>query len=161
MKGIVAILRAFLISPEFVVSLGGVMLGVLFPDWFDWLSERIGRQSDVLKYAGLLPAGLVAYSLKVSKSILFPDADKRAVLQGWARYWELKCGIVVGMIYSLVFAVAGIVTLLFDWKNPAAYQSAVLLTSVAGAMTVAGSLFQANIRIEELFREHWKQKGPL
>ena len=159
MKGIVAIARSFFISLEFVVSIGGVMLCFLFPDWFLWLSQRIGQQSDVLKYAGLLPAGLVAYSLKVSKSILFPDADKRAALQAWARYWELKCGIVVGMIYSLVFAVAGIVTLLFDWKNPAVFQSTVLLICVAGAVTVSASLFHANVRIEELFREHGKQRG--
>jgi hypothetical protein len=27
-------------------------------------------------------------------------------------------------------------------------------------VTVSGSLFHANIRIEEMFREHWKEKGP-
>ncbi len=157
MKGIGAIVRSFVISLEFVVSIGGVMWFLLFPDWFLWLSQRVGQQSDVLKYMGLLPAGLVAYSLKVSKSVLFPGGDKRSILQGWPRYWELKCGVSVGMIYSLVFSLAGGGTLLFDWRNPAAYQSAVLLTSVAGAMTVAGSLFHANMRIEELFREHSKQ----
>ncbi len=159
MKGIVAITRSFFISLEFVVSIAGAMLCLMVPDWFLWLSERIGQQSDVLKYAGLLPAGLVAYSLKASKSILFPDGDKRFVLQGWSRYWEVKLGVSVGMVYSISFALAGVGTLLFDWKNPAAFQSAVLVTSVAGALAVSGSLFYASVRIEELLREHWTQKG--
>jgi len=48
--------------------------------------------------------------------------------------------------------------MLFDWKNPAAHQSAMLIASVAGAVTVSASLYFANIKVEELFREHWKQK---
>lgn len=158
MKGIGVILRSFFISPEFLVIVAGLMLSALFPNRFLWLSERIGSHSDLLKYSGLLPAGLVAYSLKVARSILLPDADKRTVLQGWPRYWEVKCGVGIGMVYSVAFALAGIVTMLFDWKNPMPFQSAVLLTSVTGAVTVSASLFYANIRVEELFREHWKQK---
>jgi len=158
MKGIRAILRCWFVSLEFLVCVAGVALCAVFPEWFSWLSERIGSQSDLLKYSGLLPAGLVAYSLKVARSILLPDADKRTALQGWTRYWELKCGVVIGLIYSVAFALAGIVTMLFDWKHPMAFQSAVLLISVTGAVTVSASLFHANIRVEELFREHWKQK---
>ena len=60
MRSLAAIARSFIISLEFVVSLGGVMLCLLFPDWFLWLSQRVGQQSDVMEYAGLLPAGLVA-----------------------------------------------------------------------------------------------------
>ncbi|HOY57897.1 MAG TPA: hypothetical protein PK640_07145 [Verrucomicrobiota bacterium] len=155
----VSIIRSFFVSLEFVVSISGVLLCFLFPEWFLSLSQRVGQQSDVLKYAGLFPAGLVAYSLRASRSILFPDGDKHSILQGWSGYWELKCSVVAGIVYSLAFALAGVGTLLFDWKNPAAYQSAVLLTAVVGALTVSGTLFQANIRIEELFREHSKPKG--
>lgn len=158
MKGIVPILRSCFISPEFVISAAGLALCVLFPDWFVWLSERIGGQSDVLKYAWLLPAGLVAYDLKVAKSILLPDSDKQTVLQGWARYWELKCGVAVGLFYGVIFALAGIVTMMFDWKTPAAYQSALLATSVVGAGTVSATLYFANIKVEELFRQNRTQK---
>ena len=158
MKGITAILRSFFISPEFLISVAGLVLCVMWPSWFVWLSERIGRQVELLKYAWLLPAGLVAYDLKVAKGILLPDADKRTVLQGWAHYWELKYAVVAGLLHGAIFAVAGIVTMLCDWKNPAAHQSAVLVTSVSGAVTVSATLFFANIKVEELFREHWKQK---
>lgn len=159
MKMIGHIFRAFFISPEFLISVAGLALCLLFPAWFVWLSERIGRQSDVLKYAWLLPAGLVAYDLTVAKSILLPDADKQTILQSWARYWELKCGVAVGLFYGLVFAVAGIITMMFDWNSPAAHQSAVLMTSVVGAVTVSATLFFANIKVEELFRQHRIQKA--
>ncbi len=159
MKGIPTILRSVFIAPEFLVAVAGLALSVAFPSGFLWLSERIGQQSDLLKYAGLLPAGLVAYDLKVARSILLPDADKRTVLQGWSRYWDVKCAISVGLLYGVAFAVAGLFTMLFDWKTPASHQSAVLLTSVSGALTVSATLFYANIRMEELFREHWKLKG--
>ena len=159
MKGVVAILRSFFISPEFLVSVVGLALCVFCPSWFVWLSDRVGHQAELLKYAGLLPAGLAAYDLKVAKGVLLPDADKRTVLQGWPRYWEMKCGVVVGLLYGAIFAVAGIIALLFDWKSPATHQSALLITSVAGALTVSVTLFFAQLKVEELFRQHWTQKG--
>ena len=159
MKGISTILRSVFISPEFLVAVAGLGLIQAFPSGFLWLSERISQQSDLLKYAGLLPAGLVAYDLKVARGILLPDADKRTVLQGWTRYWDVKCSVSVGLLYGATFAIAGLFTMLFDWKIPAPHQSAVLLTTVAGALTVSATLFCANIRMEELFREHWKLKA--
>jgi len=159
MKGVTVILRSVVVSLELLVCVAGVGMCVAFPGWFYWLSERIGQQADVLKYAGLLPAGLVAYDLKVARSILLPDADKRTILQAWPRYWEFKCVVVAGLVYGVLFGVVGLATMLFDWKSPEAYQSAALLTAVAGAVTVAASLFHGNLRVEELFREHWKQKS--
>lgn len=159
MKRVTVILRSVVVSVEFLVVMAGVAAGAMLPNEFHWLSERIGQQADVLKYAGLLPAGLVAYDLKVVRSILLPDADKRTILQAWPRYREFKCVVVVGVVYGVLFGVVGLATMLFDWKSPEAYQSAALLTAVAGAVTVAASLFHGNVRVEELFREHWKQKS--
>ena len=157
MKRLGSILRSFFVSLEFLVSLGGLAVFWFYPAQLAWLSNRIGSQAEVLKYAGFLAAGLLVYDAKVVRSILLPDADKRTVLQGWDFYWNLKCGAVTGLIYGALFALAGVVALLFDWKAPEAYQSAFLLTGVIGGFTVSGSLYFANIRIEELFRQHWKQ----
>jgi hypothetical protein len=160
MRGIPAILRSIFISPEFLVVIAGVALACVFPRECIWISQRISQQPELLKYAWLLPAGLVAYDLNVAKSILLPDADKKMLLQGWQRYWELKSTTTVGVLYGFGFAVAGLVTMAFDWKVPASHQSATLLTAVIGAVAVAASLFYAQIRIEELFREHNQTKSP-
>lgn len=157
MKRILTILRYFFVSPEFLMSVAGLTLFTFWPNWFVWLSERIGRQAELLKYFGLLPAALVVYDSQAVKNILLPASDKQTVLQGWGRYWDLKCGGVVGLIYGIIFAVAGFSALLFDWKTPAAHQSALLITSVCGALCVSATLYFTHIKIEELFRGQKKQ----
>jgi hypothetical protein len=158
MKRIVTILRAFLISPELFVSVLGVILLIVCPHWFAFLSGRIGSQAELLKYLGLLPAALVAFDLRFGKSVVLPDADKQTMLQNWPRYAELRCSVMIGVLYGFIFAVAGIAALLFDWRSPAAYQSAVLVTSLAGALTVSATLFYAHVKIEELFRENGQSR---
>lgn len=153
MKRFVTILRYFFVSPEFLVAVVGMALFTFCPNWFVWLSERIGRQAELLKYFGLLPAACVVYDSQAVKNILFPASDKQTVLQGWNRYWDLKCGGVVGLVYGIMFAVAGFAALLCDWKTPAALQSALLITSVCGALCVSATLYFTHIKIEELFRQ--------
>jgi hypothetical protein len=58
------------------------------------------------------------------------------------------------LAYAGIFAVLGVSCLFFDWKAPEPYQSAFLLTSVVGAITVSATLYLAHIKIEELFRKH-------
>ena len=154
MKRCGAILRSVFVGPEFLIVIAGAALLVFFPNPFIWLSERIGNQAELLKYFGLLPAGLVVYDATVAKNILLPDGDKQQIFQSWELHWEFKCAVVVGLVYSFCFAIAGIVALLFDWQTPEAHQSALLATSVAGGLMVSVTLFFAHIRIEELFRQH-------
>lgn len=156
MKQTKAILRAILISPELLVSVIGASLCFFWPEWFVWLSGRIGQEAELLKYFGLLPAGLVAYDLSIAKDILLPAADKRNILQGWPHYREFKGTVFSGILYACIFTVGGIAALLFDWKTPAAYQSAVLVIALAGSLTVAATLFNAHIKMEEVFRENGK-----
>jgi Na+-transporting NADH:ubiquinone oxidoreductase subunit NqrB len=131
---------------------------VYCPGWFFWLSDRIGHQAELLKYLGLLPTGLMVYDSTIVKSILLPEADKSTILQSWQLYGNLKCGTVVALLYGIAFVVAGMAALLFNWQRPAPSQSALLITSIVGALTVSGTLYFAQIRIEELFREHRSQK---
>jgi hypothetical protein len=159
MKRIATILRFFAISPEFLVSVTGLALLNFWPNWFLWLGERIGQQAELLKYFGLLPAALVVYDSQIVKNILLPESDKRAVLQGWSRYWDLKCGGVVGLVYGIMFAMAGFSALLFDWRKPAAHYAALLITSVVGALTVSASFYLTHIKIEELFRQQRNEES--
>jgi hypothetical protein len=152
MKRFLAILRYFFVSPEFLVVLAGLALANYFPNLFVWLSGRIGQEAEVLKYFGFLPALLVAFNLKLIKNFLFPDADDKKALQNWNQYWNIKTGCAVGLLFSCLLAATGIMALLFDWKSPAAYQSAILITSVVSALTVSATLFHAHIIVEEHFR---------
>ena len=160
MKTMRTIFRSVVVSLEMLIALGGCALVVFCPSWLAWLSGAIGQQAEVVKYGGLLPAGLVVYDSKVVKGILLPKADKGAILQGWGRYWDLKCACAVGLFYGVVFAVGGLASLLFDWKNPTAYESGLLITSVAGALTTSATLYFASIRVEELLRKHSSREVP-
>jgi len=154
MKWCLNILRYVFVSPEFLVCVTGAALCIFLPDKFVWLSERIGNQAELLKYFGFLPVGLVIYDSTVVKTILMPESDKRNDFQKWERYADFKCGCIVGLVFAVIFGIAGIASFFFDWKIPAPFQSAFLLTSIAGAVTVSTSLYFAQIRIEELFRKH-------
>jgi len=159
MRQLITILRGIFISPELLIIAVGYFLACAKPEWLVSLSSRIGQQAELLKYAGLLPAGLIAYDLARAKEILFPSADKRNIFQSWPQYSEFKGTIFSAMFYALAFAVGGVAAMLFDWKAPAAYQSAVLTTALVGSLTVAASLFNAHIKIEETFRENKKESG--
>jgi hypothetical protein len=159
MKRLWTIFRTAVISLECLILLGGWAVFVFWPAWLVWLSGAIGQQAEVLKYGGLLPAGLVVYDSKVLKAMLLPKADKGAILQGWGRYWDLKCSGTVGLVYGVVFALGGVASLLFDWKTPSAYQSGLLVTSVAGALATSATLYFASIRVEEMFRTHAPPKA--
>lgn len=154
MKRCNAILRSIFVGPEFFILIAGAVLLVFFPDPFIWLTGRIGHDAELLKYFGLLPAGLVVYDATVTKGILLPDADIRRILQSWKLHWELKCTAVIALVYGFSFGVGGFAALLLDWKTPGAHQSALLIASIGGGLTVSVSLYFAHIKIEELFRQH-------
>ncbi len=82
---------------------------------------------------------------------LFP---KRFCSLNWELYFDFKLGCIIGLAYAAVFSVVGVSCLFFDWKVPEAFQSAFLITSVVGAITVSAMLYFAHIKIEELFRKH-------
>ena len=154
MKYLLSTLRYIFVSPECLVCVAGTAACIFFPSGFARLSNRIGGQAELLKYFGLLPVGLLVYNTNAVKSILMPEADKLNALQSWELYPDFKLGCVIGLAYAIGFTGAGIACLLFDWKMPQAYQSAFLLTSITGALTVSATLYFAHIRIEELFRRH-------
>jgi hypothetical protein len=148
------VFRYVFVSPEFLVIVAGLAFCVLFPTQSVWVSARIGAQSDLLKYFGLLPIGLVVYDSTVVKSALMPDADKRSSFQKWEHYYDFKLGCIVALVYAVIFGITGIACFFFDWNTSMAHQSAFLLTSIVGALTVSATLYFAHIRIEELFRQY-------
>jgi len=145
------------VSPELLVCASGLALGFFLPTQFIWLSERIGTQAELLKYFGVLPVGLLVYDSTVAKGILMPEGDRQGYFQRWEGYEDFKDGCIVALCYAILFVIAGIAGFFFDWKAPAAYQSALLLTSISGALAVSATLYFAHIKIEELFRHH---SGP-
>lgn len=154
MKLIAATFRFIFLSFEFLICVAGVGITVFAPDQLTWLTNKIGEQTELLKYFGFLPAGLVYYDSTLLKSILMPDADKQNTFQKFEYFGDFQIGCWVGLIYGVLFAIGGITCFLFDWKTPNPYPAAFLFTSILGALTVTASLFFAHIKIEVLFRQH-------
>lgn len=157
MRRLLTILRYVFVSPELLIGVVGLSSCVFLPAQMVWLSERIGTQAELLKYFGLLPVGLIVYDSTVAKSILMPDGDKWSSFQKWEDYEDFKAGCIVALCYAVLFGIIGVACFFFDWKTPSGHQSAFLLTSIAGALTVSSILYFAHIRIEELFRRHSSQ----
>lgn len=153
MKAVLSCLRYIIVSFEFVVCLGGILVYTFWPSQLAWMSQYVGESKEFLKYFCLLPIGLVVYDSKYVKSILFPKSDTKSYLQKWDMYFDFKMGCVVGLIYAICFAVLGLVCFFFDWSLPSAFQSAILLTSIFGSVIVTASFYLHSIKVEEVFRQ--------
>jgi hypothetical protein len=154
MKVVLSCLRYIIVSFELVVCLSGLFVYVFWPSQLAWISQYIGGSKEFLKYFCFLPLVLVVYDSKCVKSILFPISDIKSYFQKWDMYFDFKMGCIIGLMYAIVFAVSGLVCFFFDWKRPAAFQSAFLLTSILGALVATASFYLHSIKIEEVFKQH-------
>jgi hypothetical protein len=154
MKAVLSCLGYIIVSFEFVVCLGGVLVYMFWPSQLAWMSQYIGGSKEFLKYFCFLPIGLVVYDSKYVKNILFPKSDTKSYFQKWDMYFDFKMGCIIGLMYAVFFAALGLVCFFFNWMRPAAFQSAFLLTSILGAVVVTVSFYLHSIKIEEVFRQH-------
>ncbi|MEK6760196.1 MAG: hypothetical protein AABY51_10535 [Deltaproteobacteria bacterium] len=151
MKILKCYLFCIVISSEFLVLLIGVFLFTQ-QELIGFLSSKISDNSELLKYVALLPATLVVYVFKESKTLLFPKDDEKKVLQGWQDYWKLKIRFNIGLLYSITFAFIGVTALIFGFKINEPVGFTLVLISVAGGLIVVAHIYFAIIKLSEIFR---------
>lgn len=155
MKKITEFLRFFLISPEAVVLLGGVLLEFQFGQDIGKLISGSNPPNEIIKHLALLPAAAAGWMFFSGRALIFPIKDTKHLLQSWPDYWKLRIGFDVSIIYSIIFGVLGVVAWAMDWKSGRSAPYVSLATSLLGS----GTCFVTVYRAQQVVNEIIIQKG--
>ncbi|WP_155623726.1 hypothetical protein [Burkholderia territorii] len=149
MKKIFEIARVFFISPELLL----VLVGVAIQQWLAKSVERllvdINISDDFLKWAIAIPGALLCWSLVSGRKLLFPEKDKKSILQKWPDYWILKICFNVALVWNLIFVLISIYAWTGNWKHPSSSHLISLAISVIGSAMCSFSIYNAQTRVEE------------
>jgi hypothetical protein len=141
---------ATVISFEFLILAISVLVLLGWPDRVQAISSNLVDTPEILKHFALLPSAFAGWVFVESKKLLFPEFDKKTILQEWPGYWRLKVHFNVGLFFAFIFAVIGLVVWVLGYKVNEPVGFVLLLTSVAGGFVVVISVYLAKINISEI-----------
>lgn len=149
MKKITEVARVFFISPEFLLVVIGVAIQMLLAKSVDHVITEINISDDFLKWSIAIPGALLCWSLVSGRKLLFPEKDKKSILQKWPDYWILKICFHVALAWNLIFVLISIYAWTGDWKHPSADHFISLAISIIGSAMCSFSIYNAQTRVEE------------
>lgn len=151
MKTLIEFARFLIISPEFIVLLCSFVLYEFFSDYLISITLSISKNTEMIKHFALVPSFIMIAVFKKAKGLLFPEKDKKEILQSWPDYFKLKLGFEVAILYSIVFAIIGILGWALDWTESSPLPALGLLTALVGSSIVFITIYKAEITINETF----------
>lgn len=140
MTSIKSTLHGVFVSPEMLIIAVATYLVIDTPDSIRRISIGIAAGPDVVKYLALLPAAILVWSITEAKSILLPGEDKKALLQNWPRYPDLKGRVAIGLCFQFLFALAAFSVWIYSPKFDDPKSFVVAGMSLVGCL-VSGSTF--------------------
>jgi hypothetical protein len=149
MKRLSNIVRAFFVSFEFLCIVIGILLTIWRPSAIQGIAEQIASNGDMIKYLALAPVGVFGWVFSHSRKMLFPEADKKSILQGWPDYPAFRDVVFVGVAFSVIFVVTGLATWAMDWSSSPAVPFTWTAVSLIGAAIAAFSMYHAEIVLTE------------
>lgn len=149
MKKTLEIARAFFVSLELLVVAIGVIVQQTLKSPVEYLLAEINISDDLLKWAVAIPGALLCWSLVSGRKLLFPEKDKKSILQKWPDYWILKIYFHVALIWNLIFTLISIYAWMGDWKHPSPDHFISLVISIIGSAMCSFSIYNAQTRVEE------------
>ena len=109
MRGVLNLLRSVSISPELISAGLLTFIWWIFPPPFAWMDKAI-EKLDWIPLLGAFGASIV-FAAGVCWKILFPAKNAAALCQ-WPRYPLLRTTTIVGLVFVVGGAVAGVVGVL-------------------------------------------------
>ena len=153
MKTAINIARATVVSFEFVVIAIAFLLTLIQPDWLGRAADHISTNGEIIKYLVVIPLGIFAWVFPHSRTMLFPDEDKKKIFQNWPDYQLFKHTVLIGVAYSLLFAVLGIATWAIDWKQSPLTAFTWCIASIVGCGISGFTMYHAEIKLNEIFNQ--------
>jgi hypothetical protein len=151
MRTFIEFLRFVVISVEFIIILVAITLYLFFSDYIISLTALISEKTEIIKHLALVPSFITVAVFKKGRSLLFPEKDKKEILQHWPDYFKLRIGFEVATIYSVVFATIGFIGWTLDWSKSSPVPALSLFTALSGSTIVFYTIYKADIKINEIF----------
>ncbi len=143
-------IRATVISLEFLIILLVILLVLIKPEFISTWSLRLSDNAEALRYVALAPVTVMVLVFNDSYKLLFPSEGKKKRFQAWPEYWKFKIIFFVGLMYSVLFGVAGLMTWILSFKINESIGLVVFAGSVVGSFVVYVSIYLARIKVKEL-----------
>ncbi|MDT8318304.1 MAG: hypothetical protein RQ824_10010, partial [bacterium] len=112
--------------------------------------DLVETMEEIMQYIALLPSSCAAWVFYESKKLLFPEEDKMKILQDWPDYWKWRIHFNVALMYSLFFAIVGLLAWVLDFKVMDSTGFIMLVSSVIGGLVVIISVYMARVTQGEI-----------
>lgn len=149
MKKMLEIARTFIVSPELLLVFIGVAIQQFLTKPVERLLAEINISDDLFKWSVAIPGLLLCWSLVSGRKLLFPEKDKKSILQKWPDYWILKICFHVALVWNLIFLLISVYAWTGDWKHPSPGHFISLVISIIGSAMCSFSIYNAQTRVEE------------
>lgn len=150
MKTLSQYIIAAVVSFEFVVIVLALAFVFVWPNSVSPVSSLLGNDAEVLKHIALLPSALAIWVFTESRKLLFPEEDKKRILQQWGDYWKWRVHFNVGIFYAVLFAGFGLIAWAFGLKVNTTTGFVILIAPVIGGLIVALSIYMSRITLSEI-----------
>lgn len=149
MRKALEITRVFVVSPELLLIVVGVVVQLTLAKPIERLLAETYVSDDLLKWAFAVPSALLCWSLVSGRKLLFPEKDKKSILQKWPDYWILKICFHVALAWNSIFVLISLYAWADDWKHPSSTHFIALAISIIGSTVCSFSIYNAQTRVEE------------
>lgn len=147
------VLRAMFISVEMLVILCGVAVLKWNPECVSIWGARVAENADLLKYVVVVPVTIFIWVFIHSRKMLFPEMDKEKVFQNWTDYPRFKEVVFVGIGFSLLFALVGVMAWAMNWITSPNIPFVLTSFSILGSFVTGFNMYQTEIKLNETFNQ--------
>lgn len=153
MKVIRVYFRAIVVSFEFLIILLGICAILYFPVQVNNMATYIETDKEVVEYLAFLPVILFVWTARKSKNLLFPGDKYLKILFEWPEYWRLRIHFNVGICYSILFALIGLMVWVLGIEVDDTLGFMLIALSICGGFIVVVSIYFAKIKQMELLSQ--------
>jgi hypothetical protein len=144
------VLRVIFISVEAIALGGALLVWTYFRVELQTIADSIVLNGELLKYLTLLPVLLSGWIILETRSLLQQDGETVSILIDWPDYWKLKIHTWISLVYSLLFAFMSLIPWISNTGITSDAGMLLFITAIVGQLSLAGSVFSARIRVQEL-----------
>ncbi|WPJ98088.1 hypothetical protein SH580_10290 [Coraliomargarita algicola] len=139
----------FVISYEAIIFLAGLCLTTFLSSQLNQLLNQIPGLAEPIHYFGALPTAFFVATVHLFRKSLFPEADKRRILQKWDDYNQLKLAMVAALCWAVIFTIQGWGAWIWYSQGLVGISAISIITSLIGGFWNVASVFFAEISINE------------
>lgn len=131
--------RVFFISYEFLFILLGLAVYVNFENFMIVRFSDVSFNAKALEWVMLFPISVFVWTMKESRSVIFPDNYAAKVIHEWPGYWKLRAHFDVGIFNNIIYIIPCLLVWIFD--GLLMFEGAFVFFVFASALTINAFTF--------------------